>query len=351
MENQSFKMKRVKIKYCSILLMLLSVIQVGAQDKNTNINGFVSTLVSYDMDQDNFSFGIGNQSTVITSNLSDRVSFLGESIFAFVGNNSPTKFSVYLDRIQVKYNYWGNHDVLIGKFHTPVNYWNCLNSCHAMLFYPTITRPKLFSFKLIPIHETGISFRGEYLTNLNLGYDITIGNGMGASFVSDNDKTKSLLLTGYLNPIDGLRVGGSYYKDRIAIGINAPSGILPHPIDFSIYSATLAYFKNNIEFLSEFSISNAEQDVDEGGNQTAIGYFGYAGYKMGKFIPYLRFDNLDFDNKAVYYNYIDQQDLIIGLRYEVNYLALLKLEYAMGNVGVKDMEQTNKIYFQVAIGF
>ena len=60
---------------------------------------------------------------------------------------------------------------------------------------------------------------------------------------------------------------------------------------------------------------------------------------------------MDFENKKVYYNYIDQQDLTIGFRYEVNYLVLLKLEYAMENVGLKDIEQTNKIYFQAAVGF
>jgi hypothetical protein len=220
-----------------------------------------------------------------------------------------------------------------------------------MLFYPTISRPKLFTYKMIPIHETGISFRGEYLTDLNLGYDITIGNGIGASWVQDNDKTKSLLLAGHMNPIIGLRLGASYYKDRIASGINSPKGILEFPVNYNIYSGTLAYFKDNIEFLSEFSYSSAEQDSDEGTSEVSSGYFGYFAYKFGKIIPYLRYDNLNFDTKEVYFNAPDQQDLVLGCRYEVSYLVILKLEYEMGTIGIKDIEQTNKIFFQIAIGF
>jgi len=349
MEKRSFRMKKIqKGIFMALAFIMPSYISIAQE---TTLHGYVSTGFNYDIDQDNLSFGIGNQSTVVTSNLSDRVSFLGESIFVFVGNNSPTQFSVYLDRIQVRYNYWGNHDVLIGKFHTPINYWNCLNSCHAMLFYPTISRPKIFTSKLLPVHETGISFRGEYLTDLNFGYDITIGNGLGASFVADNDKTKSLLISGHVNPIQGLRVGTSYYMDRVAIGVNSPAGALQYPIDYGVISGTFAYFKDDIEFLSEVALTKAKEDVDGGSEESTFGYFGYVAYKFGNLIPYVKYDNINFEAKDVYFNNADQHAVAVGIRYEINYMARVKLEYVMDNFELKGVEQTNKIFFQVAVGF
>ena len=89
--------------------------------QNTQIRGFVDALTS--LNKGKVSFGFGEQDLFITSELSDRLSFLGESVFKYTPS-SPTEFSVSIERIVIKYNFQGNHNIIIGKIHTPLNYWN-----------------------------------------------------------------------------------------------------------------------------------------------------------------------------------------------------------------------------------
>ena len=89
--------------------------------QNTQIRGFVDALTSYEKGK--VSFGFGEQDLFITSELSDRLSFLGESVFKYTPS-SPTEFSVSIERIVIKYNFQGNNNIIIGKIHTPLNYWN-----------------------------------------------------------------------------------------------------------------------------------------------------------------------------------------------------------------------------------
>src|SRR4026209_1650314 len=104
---------------CTLLVFIGST--SGLFSQNTQIRGFVDVLTS--LQKSKVSFSLGEQDLFITSELSDRFSFLGESVFRFT-NTQPTRFSVSIERIVIKYNIAGNHNVLVGKHHTPVNYWN-----------------------------------------------------------------------------------------------------------------------------------------------------------------------------------------------------------------------------------
>ena len=132
--------------------------------QNTQIRGFVDVLGTYDKQK--VSFGFGEQDLFITSELSDRLSFLGESVFKF-DEHSSTEFSVSIERVVIKYNFKGNHNIIVGKVHTPFNYWNDTYH-HGRVFFPTIERPLLFAANIIPLHTTGVSLQGHDLGRLNL---------------------------------------------------------------------------------------------------------------------------------------------------------------------------------------
>ncbi|MDB5241687.1 MAG: hypothetical protein JWP57_2312, partial [Spirosoma sp.] len=124
-------------------LILCSIHQTAAQ--RTQIRGFVDALTYYQNDKLNFSFG--EQDLFITSEINERLSFLGETVFKY-SPNSPTLFDISIERVILKYNYAGNHSILIGKHHTPVNYWNDTYH-HGRVFFPTIERPLVFSQGII----------------------------------------------------------------------------------------------------------------------------------------------------------------------------------------------------------
>src|SRR5436190_23159760 len=79
---------------------------------NTSIKGFVDARTT--LEKGKLSFGLGEQDLFITSELSDRFSFLGESVFKYDAN-SATEFSVSIERIVLKYNIKANHIILFGK--------------------------------------------------------------------------------------------------------------------------------------------------------------------------------------------------------------------------------------------
>ena len=113
---------------CIITLGLL-LIRTVSSAQETQIRGFADFGTNYTKELPNnqiaddaqVNFILGEQDLFITSDISDRLSFLGETVFKYVAA-SPTRFDISIERIIMKYNIKGNHNILFGKHHTPVNY-------------------------------------------------------------------------------------------------------------------------------------------------------------------------------------------------------------------------------------
>jgi hypothetical protein len=318
--------------------------------QRTQVKGFVHFNFQYDIDEEKPSFQTGEQDIFITSEVSDKLTFLGESVIRYTSDG----FQASIERIVLKYNYYGNHNILAGKHHTPINYWNDTYH-HGRVFFPTIGRPVLFAANIIPIHTTGISFQGQNLTKLKFGYDVMFGNGIssGDSPVNSNNSL-STTLSAYIKPIDGMRFGLTAYFDEIDADDGVSNGHhssgTPHEaIDQQIYTAYFAYFGNKIEFLTEGSLSY-NKGKESGTNQT-ISYYAYLGYPIGNtsLTPYLRYDLLRYEENEVFYNGDDTDVAILGLRYEINYRAVVKLEYQFFQI--ENVTDRNLVKAQIAIGF
>ena len=78
--------------------------------QNTQIRGFSAASVSYVNKK--ISFGFSEQDILITSDLTDRLSFLGETVFRYDEHSTGTKFSVEVERVIMKYNFKGNNNLL-----------------------------------------------------------------------------------------------------------------------------------------------------------------------------------------------------------------------------------------------
>src|SRR3978361_28448 len=203
-------------KFLPVFIFLLTlsgfISKLFAQD--TQIKGFIDGITTYQKGQ--VSFGFEEQDLFITSQINDRISFLGETVFKY-SPDSPTDFDVSIERVVFKYNYAGNHSLLFGKQHTPIDYWNDTYH-HGRVFFPTIYRPLLFDANIIPLHTTGIRLQGDNLGYVNFGYDFMVGNGLGSTDVQDNDKNKSVTAAIHIKPTDGLQIGTSFYYDVICKG-------------------------------------------------------------------------------------------------------------------------------------
>lgn len=341
-------MKRTKTKTIFIILLAFlsrSPILNGQNIQNTQIKGFAETLMS--VEKDKVSFALGEQDLFITSELNDRFSFLGESVFRFT-NTTPTKFSVSIERIVVKYNIAGNHNILIGKHHTPINYWNDTYH-HGRVLFPTIYRPLLFDANIIPIHTTGISLQGHNLGDVKFGYDLMVGNGIGSTDVLDNDKRKSITAAVHIKPVEGLRLGFSWYNDEIARGASGHDGTpLRWAVKQNLVTGSAAYFGDKFEVLAESTFGTNKTDTT-GSRHTTAAYI-YAGIKIKeKIVPYIRYDNLHFQQGEIFYDNNNTNAIVVGIRYNINYVTAVKMEY-QNQHGARDGD-SNRFTMQVAIGF
>jgi hypothetical protein len=217
-QKQIIVRTKKRLKQLALTILIISGIAgssfgQNSIPQNTHIRGFMEVDASY-ADR-KMSFGFGEQDMFITSQLTDRFSFLGEAVFKYEPT-SPTEFGASIERAIVKYNYFGNNNMLLG----------------------TIDRPLLFPANFIPLHTTGFAAEGHDLGDIRFGYNVLIGNGLGSSDVENNDTRISVTATVHIKPIENLKLGVSYYNDAISQGAEVNEKIIPvalHQQMFIVY--------------------------------------------------------------------------------------------------------------------
>ena len=334
-----------RYKYFYFILLTAGILHISAaRAQRTQIRGFVDALTT--LKDGKLSFGFGEQDLFITSELNDRISFLGESVFKYTPS-SPTAFSVSIERVIIKYNYKGNNNILIGKQHTPINYWNDTYH-HGRVFFPTIQRPLLFAAEILPLHTVGIDLQGHDLGAIKFGYDLMVGNGLGSADVLDNDKNKSVTASVHIKPIDKLRIGASFYYDVISKGATVNGKLINWQINQHLLTGSLAYFGKKFEVLGESTLGMNITDTT-GTKQTLASYL-YAGYKITeKITPYFRLDQLQYQDGEIYFTKDNTTSILGGIRFQINFLAAIKIEFQHTNSEIHG--RSDSFTAQFAIGF
>jgi hypothetical protein len=315
-------------------LLLTSLISMGQE---TQIRGFAN--VDYAANDQGSRFFLGQYDNYITSQVSDRVSFLSEVTFKY-GN----EWHLEVERVIIKYEYDNYLSLQVGKFHTPLGYWNNAYH-HGIVIQPTIGRPIL----IIPVHTTGLWITGRDIGKLRFGYDFTVTNGIGPHHEKlDANNHKALTAGLHIKPSDELEIGISGYTDRLFAGeIVQNKDTLSSQLDMMLFVGHLAYKGEKVEVLSEFQAATNQND-SLSTNTTA--FYAYAGYNVNeKWTPYVRFDMKDHVDEELYFTAVDQTRIVAGVRYSFNYLSNLKLEFGSTTIGDGDAVITWATSF--AIGF
>ncbi len=251
-----------------ITIAISSFITIG-QKVQTRVNAyghldFVSVAQQDTLYSD---FKFGEQEVFINAKFNHNFSFLSEVTLNYLSHGT---FKLNIERLRLKYNYYKNHSFLLGKFHTPVNYWNDVYY-HARLFFPTIDRPMMFGY-WIPIHTLGIRLQGQNIGKYNFGYDLLIGSGLASEDLFEIFNENSITAAVHWKPIDGMRIGVTYYhtymSDASAMAAHSHSNSDSHveneykgPLHFDLFSSSLAYFGEKWEFLDEVSFNRTNTDT------------------------------------------------------------------------------------------
>jgi len=302
-------------------------------------------------------FSLGEFDLFMTAKLSNRISFLNETVFEFTQTEAT---ETDIERLLIHYDVNSLLKIDVGKFFLPIGYWVPTYN-HGAWFWTTIDRPEIVNFQdkggPLPTHDTGIKLSGSaLLESLDLNYAFAVSNGRGINttqrqMFGDINAKKALSLQLEVKPhiIEGLRLGPSVYYD--VIPEDKPNRNEMREI---IGGGHIVYTGHNIELLTEaFEINH---DESSGSTFNTFGGYAQCAYIINQFKPYYRYDYINYNNDDPFYNksssakfdFLDTKEHTVGLRYDLSHFNALKFEYSHGTFGGKDV---NIIGLQTAFSF
>lgn len=345
-----------------LCIPLLFSVAFGFSQEISNVQLKMYGHIQYNLDDlgktNNSYFATGEQDFFVTADLADKVSFLSESILKYDAATS-TKFSPSIERAQVKWDYHGNHSVIMGKFHTPLNTWND-ELHHGRLFFPTIDRPAAFG-GMVPLHTLGLDIRGQYLGRLNFGYDLVVGNSISSTDISDNQGfSKAVMAAIHIRPADDTRIGVSYFNDYTNkatsdahTGHSSYSSGYTGPLNFELFSFSFKKFSDKYEILNETGYNVTRTPMGDARNTFC---FTYAGYNLNDSNTiYTVADYYKVSLDEMYSEPGKRLKLGLGYKHEISERCNFKLQLEELSIADAQLESwATKQYgikFQLAYGF
>ena len=142
--------------------------------------------VSDDITRGNNFFSLGEFDLFMTSKLSNRISFLNETVFEF---DPSGEVEIDIERLLIHYDVNNLLKIDVGKFFLPIGYWVPTYN-HGVWFQTTMDRPDIVNFQdkggPLPTHDTGIKVAGSaLLEGFDLNYACAISNGRGLTQLND----------------------------------------------------------------------------------------------------------------------------------------------------------------------
>lgn len=307
--------------------------------------------VSQDLSGDKPSRGFttGSLDLYFTPQFGDRVKTLVELFFGFSETDS---LDTDLERIQLGYAISDSTTVWLGRFHTPLGYWNAAFH-HGAQIQTSVLRPRFIEFEdhggILPLHTTGLWATGKYrMPQGALTYDVYIGNG--SRFLSDASSGVSLVpnntrddngnkavgfnlgyeFGGYL---EGLRLGAHGLREEIDTYASAsPASSAPlNRLNFKTVGGYLVYINSDWEGIAEYYRFN-NQDLSAGaGSNRSWASFAQLGHSFSTGLtPYARTEKADLNQNDIFFsqqtNGRSYTRQVLGIRYDLNTRAAIKFE-------------------------
>jgi hypothetical protein len=298
----------------------------------------------------NSTFALGITDLFITSNISEKFSYLSE--IGFEADPSSNGIGVDLERAQISFRPNDKFSLSAGRTHAMLGYYNTAFH-HGTWFQTTIDRPRVFEFEdsggPLPIHNVGIATMGKVPSGkLGLNWLAEIGNGKQtyslfasatpANVLADHTgKSTNLGLLARPEAFDGLEVGFNWYQASLVPvlsllpGFGSPGFPFTNAASYykqNIFMGHVIYIKPRFEFMAE---GVEIRDLPRGASRPLYTSGGYAQISraFGSLRPYLRYQwlnpNFNDPNNAWAGRWVGPS---AGTRWDINTFVALKFEYS-----------------------
>lgn len=344
----SLALDLMKNSWRIIVLAAIALMASSATAQETQIRGFAD--VTYRTGSKGTpppGFGLGQYDLFVTSKLSPEFRFIGETVFEYDGEG----FIVDVERVIVTYAPREWFKAGLGKHHTPIGYWNNAYH-HGAVIQPTIERPLMFKFEdeggVLPIHTVGLLLSGNNISPAHLTYEFLIGNGIGSTPIQDNNRSNSYTAELRSQVTSALEVGVSAYSDRAGRGtVNLGGDTLALNMTQRMFGGFVSFLGARNEVIAEYQRVMNRSEGDS--NRSTDAMFVYAGHRIGRFVPYARYDMLGYQAGDPYFVVNDTKMALVGARYDFGPMTTVKLEGRRRDAA--DIGVTRDLVAQVAIGF
>ena len=274
----------------------------------------------------------------MTSELSPRTTFFGEISFtprtdAGTGTPAATGFNTEVERMIVRFDHSDQLKVSVGRYHTPINYWNTAFH-HGQWLQTTIVRPEMVQFggRVLPVHFVGGLIEGSIPAGgMNLNYKGGVGNGRG-SVISrggdhgDSNSQLAWLVNAFVKPdkLFGLQVGGAVYGDRVTLANS-------NEFNEHIVSAHAVWQKESPEIVFEYAAVR-HRDRQTGTVAWTPAFYIQVAHRLPwnneLWKPYYRFEHTDVNATDAMFAGVPSLDMsTVGLRYDASTFAAVKAEF------------------------
>ncbi|MGH9474676.1 MAG: hypothetical protein ACRD1M_18255, partial [Terriglobales bacterium] len=276
-------------------------------------------------------------------------------------------FTTTLERSVLRYDFNDNFKISVGRYHTPIIYWNTAYH-HGLWLQTTISRPELIQFggRLIPVHFVGMLAQGTVPQSgsLNLQYDVGIGNGRNDSIgepgnAGDANNNRAWLGTVYANPFWAYKwqFGGSVYHDVID-----QSSTLVGNYGEWIRTLRLVNTSETPEIIAEAADISHERLGSAGGpgsTWNSQAWYAQFAYRLPWFHqlwkPYVRYEYIHIPVSDPVFNPAGDPvpslaAWLSGVRYDFSPYAALKMEYRDSRRSANE-PNIHGVFAQIALTF
>jgi hypothetical protein len=333
----------------------------GAARADTAINFFGDVGYYYDKADTTTNSFQASTLDIFASQTEGKFSFVGEVIVEAFGTND---FAIDVDRLEVAYKPRPWLRFRAGRIRSAFGYYGDAYQ-NGKFFMMPISWPDMYEAAgvdgILPSHAVGLHADvahslGDDHGTVTLDAEVLNGRGRDTGEVpayQDANQTKALnLRLRYVGEgrLGGLIVGGNLYIDQVPRD-TTPG--LEHPgMHELIAGGHLVYVADQTHFVSELAwIRHRENGTDILHHTTAL--FAEAGYDIGAYTPYVRYEYTHFDTPDPYFTTAgieseNFQRVSVGAKYVASASVAFKLQ---GSVTVDEVDTDYNVIAQAAFAF
>lgn len=326
----------------------------------TVLRGFADVGARYSGNRGNKGVALGSIDFYITPQLSENVKALIELVVEYGGTGAV---AVDLERLQLGYTVGSSATAWLGRFHTPLGYWNTAFN-HGQQIQTSILRPQMVEFEdrggMLPVRTVGLLGTGAIrAAGGKFTYDLYAGN---APSIRDGTLDPNNSGNRRLDPSSGFNLGYQFAggADGLKVGLhgyraNVRDEAAARVSRLNILGGYAAIDSPVWEVIAEYYRFRNENLTGGTGRFGSWAGFAQVGRRIERWTPYGRLEKAVLNQADNYFglqtsgrSYSRQA---IGLRYELTPESALKLELNRTSLASAPPASFNQWLMQWAIRF